>query len=171
MTLIIIPQHWKARIAADPDGEFARRAKIVVSRIETNNSEHTTSIQRRNQSQIGTRLAKKFKDCIGAIPCGACKQAIEALNRMTVSDVKQREAEIVAVIERNSRTATISWWARVVAYADDTLTDGKLTRTMIARWLHEACAMELADATNDETSTGLLADSGSDVTLGGDVAG
>jgi len=130
-------------IAAVKSGEL----KPIFSRqIPTTKKTATNQKPDIKQSSVGTWLAEKFKQSIGAIPCGGCKQLMESLNTMSVDEISQNRERIITQIEANSKTATVKWWARVVAYADDTLTGGTLTRCMVGRWLDEAIEAEKAHA-------------------------
>lgn len=165
MKLHDIPQHWKDKIAADPDSEQAQKYLRVQRRIMAANGDHAAKIERQKQSSVGTWLAQKFKESIGAVPCGKCKRLMESLNAMPVDEISKNRDRIIKQIEANSKTATIKWWARVVSYADDTLTDGALTRCMVGRWLDEAIELEKAseyvpknkDVSDEETPEKQLA--------------
>lgn len=136
---IQIPQHWKDRIASDPDGEFARRTLSTRQRVAAVNNVESKIEKIAVRSNVGTILARLFKDRIGAVPCGNCKAVIGSLNSMTVEHIRNHAEEIIGRIEHNSKNAKSAWWAKLLAHADAVVTGGVVSRHLIAKWLAEAC--------------------------------
>jgi hypothetical protein len=65
---------------------------------------------------------------------------------MTVEQIRSVRDDMVLEIEKNATKAGVSFWARVLAFADAAITGGIATRAMIGMWLDEALAAE--DAAN-----------------------
>jgi len=147
-----IPQHWKARIAADPDSDFAREALAIQSRLRKIVYRENKIDAANKKSHVGTRLLNSFKNTVGAVPCSACKNLMIRLNLTSVSEIRANHEGIVVEIEKNARKAKASWWATIMLKADELFTDGIVTRLLISKLLSEAC-----DDEDNETANRLLA--------------
>ncbi|TXH15019.1 MAG: hypothetical protein E6R03_08095 [Hyphomicrobiaceae bacterium] len=142
MKLRDIPRAWKNEIRNNPTGKFAKRAMSVQKRIGDNNAWTKFLEKVTRKSDVGTRLMKLFTSRVGAIPCGRCKNTMNALNKKSVEEILNDRESIANEIFVNSKEASVSLWARLLSYADDKLNDGKVTTFMIQRWLEEACREE-----------------------------
>lgn len=134
-----IPRHWKARIAADPDSDFAREALEIQSRLRKIVHRENKIAAAAKKSHVGTRLLKRFAETVGAVPCSACKNTMIRLDLTSVSDIRANHEAIVIEIEQNARKAKASWWATIMIKADELFTDGIVTRLLISKLLSEAC--------------------------------
>lgn len=142
MKLRDIPQVWKDEIRNNPTGRFAQRAMGVRNRIGESNAWTVFLEKVSRKSDVGTRLMKIFTARVGAVPCGRCKNTMNALNKKSVEEILNDRELIATEIFKNSKEASVSLWAKLLAYADDKLNDGKVTIFMIQRWLEEACKAE-----------------------------
>lgn len=159
-----IPRHWKARIAADPDSEFAQEALAIQKRLMSI-SFHEKKVEAAvKKSHVGTRLLKRFKETVGAVPCSACKNTMIRLNLTSVSEIRANHEAIVIEIEKNARKAKASWWATIMIKADELFTDGIVTRLLISKLLGEACD---EDEREDADANRVLDDHSCFVALGG----
>lgn len=93
-----------------------------------------------DRSNVGTLLAKIFKEKVGAVPCSACKQRIASLNQLSVPDIISRRAAIVAEISQSAAKSAPKWWQKAGVIADQFLGTG-VTSSLIGSYLDMACAM------------------------------
>ncbi len=146
-----IPHRGKAIIAADPESEAAikyRRVQVKLSQVTAVDTRASVVVKK---SHVGTRLLKRFKETVAAVPCSACKKTMIRLDSMTVEAIRAKHDALVIEIERNAQNAKASWWATLLMRADELFTDGIVTRLLISKLLTEAC-----DAEERETASGIL---------------
>lgn len=137
-----IPRHWKEKIAADPDSEKSKKYLGVRKTVHKLNSE--ISFRTENlQSEVGSILMEIFER-VGGVPCSDCKRTLLSLNRLTVSQIRERHNAFVIEIEKNAKKAKKALWARLSMYADQLATGGVVTRRVISDWIEEACEREEA---------------------------
>lgn len=142
MKLQNIPKHWIDRIAEDPNSEFAKKALRVQAKIDLHNGTETKLALKSQKSSIGTFLKQIFQSKVKALPCSRCKRMIEALNQMSLDEVRAERETLVHKIYLNSKETPLPFWTRLAAITDDKLTDGKGTKFMIGLWFDEACEQE-----------------------------
>lgn len=138
MRLQNIPERWKARIGVDP--EFAKKALGIQKKIDEENKRDHYAQSVDAKSQVGTILLALFKR-VGGVPCGDCRLTLLKLNKLTVSQIRERHNDIVAEIEKNSKKAKAALWAKLLMHVDKFATDGEVARLLISRWLNEACEL------------------------------
>lgn len=141
MRLLDIPQHWKERIELEPDSEFARKAIGIQRKIDEENKRdhHLKAVS--VKSQVGTILLSLFKR-VGGVPCGDCRLTLLKLNKLTVAEIRERHDQFVLEIEKNSKKAKAALWAKLLMHVDRFATDGAVARSLISRWLSEACDLD-----------------------------
>jgi hypothetical protein len=141
-----IPNHWKERIAADPDSEQSQKYLAIQKRLRSVGFYEKKVASAVKKSHVGTRLMQQFKASVGAVPCSACKQTMIRLDLMSVHDIRANHEAIVIDIEKNARKAKASWWANLMIKADELFTDGIVTRLLISKLLADACDDEDSEA-------------------------
>lgn len=162
MSVRDIPRHWKARIEAYPDSEKSQKYLEIQRRLQRLAVQDRKAKAAALKSHVGTRLLKRFKETVGAVPCSACKNMIIRLNLTSVSDIRANHEAIVIEIEKNARKAKASWWATIMIKADELFTHGIVTRLLISKLLSEAC-----DDEDSEAASGVLVDHHQPAGLGG----
>lgn len=169
MRLLDIPKHWKERIELEPDSEFARKALGIQRKIDEENKRDRHAKVVNIKSQVGSILLSLFKR-VGGVPCGDCRQTLLRLNRLSVSEIREKHDHFVLEVEKNSKKAKAALWAKLLMHVDKFATDGAVARSLISRWLTEACDL---DERSDKDQDGILVgDSGSaDLGVGADTAG
>jgi hypothetical protein len=136
-----IPNHWKQKIAADPNSTLSQEYLRIQRKMRLHVAHERSMTEVNVKSKIGTILLAIFKR-VGGVPCGGCKQTMLLLNRLTPEEVRQRHDYWVEEIEKNSKKAKAALWAKILMHTDAITTGGAVGRVLISRWLEEACLIE-----------------------------
>lgn len=91
-----------------------------------------------HKSEIGTKLQNIFKERVGAIPCGRCKQMINDLNKKEKDEILSEIDTLVDIIIENLKTSRVSYWVKITKFVDSFFGDN-LTKYVLKTWILEAC--------------------------------
>lgn len=91
-----------------------------------------------HKSDVGSKLQIIFKERVGAIPCGKCKQMINDLNKKNREEILLDIDNLVEMIIQNLQSARVSYWVKITKFVDSYFGDN-LTRYALKTWILEAC--------------------------------